>query len=76
MGGIDFSVWKIKLCAIEAQGSVTENYVDLNLQITKTDKPLINEVKKVGVIIDRGQELQVRGGDVIIVYVCMGGFQK
>jgi hypothetical protein len=55
---------------------VTENYVDLNLQITKTDKPLINEVKKVGVIIDRGQELQLRGGDVIIVYVCMGGFQK
>lgn len=37
---------------------------------------LTNEVKKVGVIIDRGQRLQFRPGDELIIYVSMGGFVK
>ena len=37
---------------------------------------LTNEVKKVGVIIDRGQKMEFRPGDELIVYVSMGGFEK
>ena len=37
---------------------------------------LNNEVKKVGVIIDRGQRMEFRPGDELIVYVSMGGFEK
>lgn len=37
---------------------------------------LTNEVKKVGVIIDRGQTMEFRPGDELIVYVSMGGFEK
>ena len=37
---------------------------------------LTNEVKKVGVIIDRGQRMEFRPGDELIVYVSMGGFEK
>lgn len=37
---------------------------------------LTNEVKKIGVIIDRGQCMEFRPGDELIVYVSMGGFEK
>jgi len=37
---------------------------------------LTNEVKKVGVIIDRGQCMEFRAGDELIIYVSMGGFEK
>ena len=37
---------------------------------------LTNEVKKVGVIIDRGQRMEFRPGDELIIYVSMGGFEK
>ena len=37
---------------------------------------LTNEVKKVGVIIDRGQKMEFRGGDLLLIYVSMGGFEK
>ena len=37
---------------------------------------LSNEVKKVGVIIDRGQKMEFRGGDIMLIYVSMGGFEK
>jgi len=38
--------------------------------------PLTNEIKKVGVIIDRGQTMEFRSGDELIVYISMGGFEK
>ena len=37
---------------------------------------LTNEVKKVGVIIDRGQRMEFRPEDELIIYVSMGGFEK
>ena len=37
---------------------------------------LRNEVKKVGVIIDRGMPLEFRPGDTLLVYISMGGFEK
>ena len=37
---------------------------------------LTNEVKKVGVIIDRGQCMQFRPGDELIIYLSMGGYEK
>jgi hypothetical protein len=55
VGGIDFSVWKIFLKALPLKELKTEYYKDLCLEITNSPNPLVNEVKKVGVIIDRGQ---------------------
>ena len=37
---------------------------------------LTNEVKKMGVIIDRGAPMEFRSGDILIVYISMGGFEK
>jgi len=45
-------------------------------RIIQDKASLVNEVKKVGVIIDRGQRLELRPGDQMIVYVSMGGFEK
>lgn len=50
-------------------------YEDLGIRIKTTDEP-VNEVKKVGVLIDRGSALQVRPGDQLLVYISMGGFEK
>jgi len=40
------------------------------------NEPLVNEIKKIGVIIDRGMEMQLRAEDQLIVYVSMGCFEK
>lgn len=37
---------------------------------------LVNEVKKTGLLIDRGQALELRSGDTVLLYVSMGGFEK
>ena len=78
VGGIDFSVWKVYLKALDS-GATNESvfYTELNTQIQIVNEgPLVNEVKKSGVIIDRGLELQYRGGDLCIVYLSMGGFER
>lgn len=78
VGGIDFSVWKIFLKALyRPLTTESKYYSDINVSFRNCPKELmVNEVKKVGVIIDRGQEMQFRGGDQLIVYVSMGGFEK
>lgn len=48
----------------------------MTLRTVSGSTPLVNEVKKVGVIIDRGLEMQFRGGDQLIIYLSMGGFAK
>ena len=64
VGGIDFSVWKIYLRA-KQNPSTTEvrAYSDINISFQVTKDPLINEIKKIGVIIDRGMEIQLRAQD-------------
>ncbi len=59
VGGIDFSVWKIYLTAPKtpACGNNSVCFTDINVRLSVKDNNLVNEVKKVGVIIDRGQEL-------------------
>ena len=50
------------------------------LAITRNNKRrrvcLTNEVKKLGVLIDRGQHMEFRPEDILIIYVSMGGFEK
>ena len=75
MGGIDFSVWKIYCTARNTTDEPTF-YSDLNVTFTVTKERLVNEVKKMGVIIDRGMEMQLRAGDQMVIYVSMGGFEK
>ena len=79
VGGIDFSVWKILVKAQQRPLAADDPvfYPDLNLAMRVVKEvPLINEVKKVGVIIDRGQRLELRPGDLMLIYVSMGGFEK
>ena len=40
------------------------------------EKGLCNEVKRSGFLIDRGAPVEVRAGDIVILYVSMGGFEK
>jgi hypothetical protein len=78
VGGIDFSVWKIYLRALYKCGEESVDYPEINmaLKVVNSGQQLVNEVKRVGVIIDRGQEMQFRGGDQLIIYVSMGGYEK
>ena len=60
MGGIDFSVWKIYLKALwQPKTTKPVLYKDINmtLRVKPYKEPIVNEVKKVGVIIDRGTEV-------------------
>ena len=54
-------------------------YEELNIEIRVCDskvKGLCNEVKRTGFLIDRGAPLELRGGDILLLYVSMGGFEK
>lgn len=55
VGGIDFSVWKIYLTAPSnpACGDSGVCFKDISIRLSVKDNNLVNEVKKVGVIIDR-----------------------
>ena len=59
MGGCDFSVWKIWLEALSKPVAGTESvhYADINMTFKINEPTLVNEIKKIGVIIDRGQEM-------------------
>lgn len=48
-------MWKIY--AVAKHPGEPEFYPDLNVTITVSKDELVNEVKKVGVIIDRGMEI-------------------
>lgn len=56
---------------------VSKFYRDLNVLIVLQPKEkLCNEVKRTGLLIDRGQTIEVRPGDLVTMYVSMGGFEK
>jgi len=59
VGGCDFSVWKIWLRALSkpAVGTRAVHYTDINMTFRISGYALVNEIKKIGVIIDRGQEM-------------------
>ena len=82
VGGIDFSVWRLHLEALKIdlakeKTSFSQFYSDLNQVITTVQRGCLNtEVKRTGFLIDRGNSIEVRPGDTLIVYVSMGGFDK
>eukprot|EP00347_Sterkiella_histriomuscorum_P020090 403339144 len=105
VGGIDFSVWKVQLKALNKPLLPYKYYNELNLGIKnigsqstsffgcgpsrkcsgqneeeyssqQNSQVISNEVKRSGFLIDRGQDIEVRGGDTLIVYLSMGGFEK
>jgi len=61
-----------------AKQSIVEGFEEDTIDEMSARKQMVltNEVKKVGVIIDRGQCMQFRPGDELIVYISMGGFEK
>lgn len=50
--------------------------VDDAASVTLPAVVLSNEVKRIGVIIERGQSMEFRAGDELIIYVSMGGWEK
>ncbi|CDW85380.1 UNKNOWN [Stylonychia lemnae] len=79
VGGIDFSVWKVQLRAKKNPLQEYKFYKDLNMGIRiEKDQSLsiINEIKRSGYLIDKGQDIELRSGDFLLVYVSMGGFEK
>ena len=73
LGGIDFSVWKVRLTAKKV--SAYKFYDDLHIGV-RVGETVCNEVKRCGFLIDRGLDVEVRHGDQLVVYVSMGGFEK
>ena len=60
-----------------AQRSVVEGLEDdTDAEDAGRQMVLTNEITKVGVIIDRGERMEFRPRDELIIYVSMGGFEK
>ena len=74
IGGIDFSVLRLQLEAKKPSGPC--DYEDLKMQISVKEAPVANEVKKAGLLIDKGCDLELSPGDLLVVYVSMGGSEK
>lgn len=58
---------------------VSKFYSGLNMAIvleSPENHKMCNEVKRSGFLIDRGSEIHVRTGDMLTLYVSMGGFEK
>ena len=75
-------MWKLHLKAKKNPKVSCKFYSDLNVGIkveplsSVASEGICNEVKRLGFLIDRGENLELRGGDTFIVYVSMGGFEK
>lgn len=61
---------------ILAESSESDGMIAITRNMKHLKISLTNEVKKIGVIIDRGQHLEFRPEDFLIIYVSMGGFEK
>jgi hypothetical protein len=65
--------------ALKLSKKVNKFYKDLNIEIilgSSEKEKLTNEVKRSGFLIDRGQTIELRPGDIVTMYVSMGGFEK
>lgn len=71
-----FRVIPANAVAIKERPEGLEDETDDDIDGKSHKVYLTNEVKKVGVIIDRGQCMEFRAGDELIIYVSMGGFEK
>ena len=71
LGGIDFGVWRVGLRA-KREG----RWEQMGIGVRVVDGHVVNEVKRRGLLIDRGRDLEVRVGDEVVVYVSMGGYER
>ena len=71
-----FRVIPVNAVPVKEKPEGFEDETDDDLDVKTYQVQLTNEVKKVGVIIDRGQCMEFRAGDELIIYVSMGGFEK
>jgi len=58
------------------QSSESDGILTITRNVKRKRVCLTNEVKKLGVLIDRGQHMEFRPEDILIIYVSMGGFEK
>ena len=58
------------------QSSESDGMLTITRNVKRKRVCLTNEVKKLGVLIDRGQHMEFRPEDILIIYVSMGGFEK
>lgn len=61
---------------IADQSSESDGMLTITRNVKRKRVCLTNEVKKLGVLIDRGQHMEFRPEDILIIYVSMGGFEK
>lgn len=70
--GVDGLISKIHLLALK-EGRLINDYIGMPLvvrnQVERNDSQLIHEVKRVGLLIDRYVDLELRVGDQLILYV-------
>lgn len=72
--GVDGLISKIHLLALK-EGRLINDYIGMplvvrnNVERNRNDSQLIHEVKRVGLLIDRYVDLELRVGDQLILYV-------
>lgn len=67
-GGIDGAICKAVVIA-KKEGVLDRERLGLEIIIKKQGSEINNEVKRIGYLKDREQSLQVRVGDMLIVYI-------
>lgn len=85
--GIDSTICKIQLTAVKS-GRLYNPMIGIPIVVKNTtalggtsrreiihvdDNTLVNEVKKLGLLIDRYVDLELRIGDTLVIYISRGG---
>ena len=76
VGGIDFSVWRIVMKAKRNCACEYKFYDELKIGVRVASENITNEVKRLEFLIDMGRDVELRGGDTLVLYVSMGGYEK
>lgn len=53
-------------------GTLNDKRMGMRIIVREAQKELTNEVKKLGIMIDRHSPLELRVGDVLIFYISLG----
>ena len=52
-------------------GSVFNDFLGIPITVKSRDDEIVNEVKRLGFLIDRGVDLELRVGDIMVFYIQM-----
>lgn len=66
--GVDNKVVRIQAKAID-EGYLDPNFFSLGIKVKSSKEPIRNEVKRKGLISERNVDVELRVGDVFIIYI-------